>query len=65
MEASVSPALWMVSVSMSEDLLSASIMRRRVVRSTKKFRSWMVEEAAVERDSSAVIACARRDARHG
>lgn len=69
MEASVSPALWKVSVSMSEELLSASIMSRRVVRSTVKFRSWMVDEAAAveggDFEASSVASFARRDARHG
>lgn len=71
MEASVSPALWKVRVFMSEDLLSASIMRRRVVRSTAKFRSWMVDEAsAVEGvangfDASSVTSFGLRDTRHG
>ncbi len=71
MEASVSPALWNVSVLMSEDLLSASIMRRKVVRSTAKFRSWMVDETSpVERvtngsEASSGTSFGLRDTRHG
>ena len=73
-EACVSPALWKTSVSISEDRLSASSVRRRVVLSTVKLRKWtegfLAESVTTEVFSSSLVllvllVLGRRDTRQG